>query len=269
MSAKISIVTIVYNGRDVLERTINSVIDQTYDNIEYIVVDGNSNDGTVDIIKRYEDRIHIWISEEDGGIYDAINKGIALASGDIVGIIHSGDYYYKDAIKNVAEIYNSHGDDSVYFGNMEILDPESMHRTKRIVNIKSFFFMRSGMSIPHPSIFIPLKLYEKYGVYDIKYAVASDYDLLFRYIMVNKINFIYIDKILSCFTLGGVSSNILKTAREAHIVRINNGIGKFESSIYLLKSLLFYYIVLIFKAIGAGYVVDMYRRHLIKTHANI
>ncbi len=261
----VSIVTVVFNGEEFLEETIQSVINQSYNNIEYIIIDGGSTDNTVEIIKKYENRISHWISEKDSGIYDAMNKGILQSSGDVIGIINSGDSYNLNTIQLVVDSYKTYGSDFFYFGNVNLINNNKKSKEVRSVNTNSFFFMRSGMSIPHPAVFVPSKVYKKCGLFRLNYSIVSDYDFLYRLTKVCNIKYIYLNKILANFKDGGISSNVKKVVFESHYMRINNGMPYIESGIYLLKALLFYYISVFLHFLNFGFVLRWYRKYIIKT----
>lgn len=198
----ISIITVVFNGEKHLRETIESVIYQNYDNVEYIIIDGGSTDRTIEIIKEFEDKIDYWVSEKDDGLYDAINKGIKLSNGDIIGIINSDDWYHENVFQKIIENYNESV--NIYYGNLNffrnnILDlvaiaPDSLEK------------MNERMIIFHPSTFITSKTYKKYGLYDKTFKITADYELLLRY-YVNNLAFKKIDMIISNFRDGGISSN--------------------------------------------------------------
>ncbi len=263
---QVSIVTVVLNDEKNIKKTINSVLNQTYLNIEYIVIDGGSTDGTLDVIEKYNDKINYWISEKDGGIYDAMNKGILQSSGDVIGIINSGDSYNLNTIQLVVDSYKTYGSDFFYFGNVNLINNNKKSKEVRSVNTNSFFFMRSGMSIPHPAVFVPSKVYKKCGLFSLNYSIVSDYDFLYRLTKVYNIKYIYLNKILANFTDGGISSNVKKVVFESHYMRINNGMPYIESGIYLLKALLFYYISVFLHFLNFGFVLRWYRKCIIKTH---
>jgi glycosyltransferase involved in cell wall biosynthesis len=225
----ISIVTVVFNGEAYLERTIKSVIEQSYDSVEYIVVDGGSSDGTIDIIKKYENQIDYWISESDKGIYDAMNKGIILSQGEIVGLINADDYYQDDVFSAIVSASLSLPADIIY-GDMHTLDGDKKTLSKAHgIGRKNKFFTKSihwivvDMLFPHPSAFIKMNTYKKIGLYDTAYRIVGDYDFMLR-AYVEKLKFHYIPRSLSVFFLGGISvmssRDILK--KELEKARYNN-----------------------------------------------
>jgi putative colanic acid biosynthesis glycosyltransferase len=199
----ISIVTVVYNGEKFLEDTIKSVIEQSYENIEYIIIDGGSTDETVDIIKKYEDKIDYWASEPDSGIYDAMNKGAKLATGDFVVFMNAGDMFYMP--KSVARCVALMSDETKsYFGRAKIYSKkttwlypnENYHKE----NIETFL----KNALPnHQAMFFPKSFYKTYP-YNLKYKVGSDSDYKFQ--AQKECGLLFIDEIVGVFALGGVSS---------------------------------------------------------------
>lgn len=202
MSEKVSIITVVYNNVQTIEQTIQSVLNQTYPNIEYIIVDGGSTDGTVEIIRRYLDRIATFISEQDEGIYDAMNKGIGLASGEIVGILNSDDTYDADAVSCVVENFRSQRADILY-GNALMMDDTIATDMYECSDLEELWYR---MAIPHPATFVKKEIYVKYGTFDTQYQIAADYDLMLR-LYSKGVKFWHIDQVLTYFRRGGVSSS--------------------------------------------------------------
>lgn len=171
----VSIVTVVFNGEKYLEETILSVINQTYDNIEYIIIDGCSTDGTIDIIKKYEDKVDFWVSEKDNGISDAFNKGIQCALGDIVGLINSDDWYEIDAVSLAVEIFLSDANLQVVCGSMNL---HTGSRYRILYSRPKLLCL--GMTIAHPSTFVKMKIYHSFGLFDITLKYAMDYSFFLR-----------------------------------------------------------------------------------------
>lgn len=177
----VSVITVVLNGEKYLEQTIQSVVNQTYDNIEYIIIDGGSTDGTLDIIRKYEDKITYWISEKDEGISDALNKGIKLSSGEIIGIIHSDDYYAsKDVVYDVVNKFNKYENVKAIYGIIDFVDPKTNELELRWGKDCSPNAIRKRMYIPHPTLFCKKEVYENIGYFrkDLKYAM--DYEWAIR-----------------------------------------------------------------------------------------
>lgn len=195
----ISIVTVVFNGEHFLEETIQSVLNQTYDNVEYIIIDGGSTDGTVDIIKKYEDKLDYWVSERDSGIYDAMNKGIKQASGEIIGLINADDYYTKDTLQIVKKEFEK--DIDILYSDFNFLDEDKIIRKKANHKLLSI-----TMSVFHPSVFIRKCIYKKYGYFDSSLKISADYKLLYK-LHKNSLKFKKVDTLLAVMRVGGVSTN--------------------------------------------------------------
>lgn len=195
----VSIITVVLNGEQHLEQTILSVLNQTYNNIQYIIIDGGSTDRSIDIIKTYESKIDYWKSEKDNGIYDAMNKGLAMATGSIIGIINSDDYYLLDSIETIVECDKKANVD-IYYGNMEISGAESLTLKPNIEN------MYKMPSIFHPTCFIKKTVYDNIGSFNSTYKISGDYDFLLRCLKKQMI-FYYVPKTLTVFRPGGLSSS--------------------------------------------------------------
>lgn len=222
---KISIITITYNSEKTLEQTIKSVVDQGYANLEYIIIDGGSKDGTLDIVNKYKDKIAVVVSEKDNGISDAFNKGIKRATGDVIGIINSDDLLAEGALKALSEAFEDNID--VYRGNLLIWDDTN---GTQYVNIPTMHFdiKRNLLSVCHPSTFISRKAYDKWGVYNMDMRYMMDADILFRFYRKGA-TFKHIDRSLAIFRLGGVTSdNWKKKIPEYKKVLKDNGASDWE-----------------------------------------
>ncbi len=201
-NCKVSIITVSYNSSKTIEQTIKSVLGQTYQNIEYIIIDGLSTDGTQQIIEKYLDSIAYFVSEKDEGLYYAMNKGIKKATGDIIGIINSDDWYALDAIENVVNYFKETNAELSY-GKTVIISEDGEETlsggTQPLTNI--------WWEIPfmHSSVFVKKSAYEKYGMFDVDYRLASDCELLLR-LYSSKVKFGYIDKTIAYFRQGGLST---------------------------------------------------------------
>jgi len=198
----ITVVTVVRNGEKTLEETILSVINQTYKNVEYIIVDGASTDGTLDIIKKYEDKIDYWISEPDDGIYDAMNKGIDLATGEYIAMLNSDDWYEHDACETVVKKIKEVKAD-VYYGMMRVIDKQNNKFIYVYAYTDQILYQ---YMIAHPTCFIKKVIYNLYR-YDIKYKSAADYDFMIRLKKTN-CKFIFFEHIIANFRSGGMSCSV-------------------------------------------------------------
>ena len=200
-----SIITICLNSEKTIERTIKSVLNQTCGDYEYLIIDGGSTDETLLIIRKYEPlfagRLH-WISEPDQGIYDAMNKGIRMAQGEIIGIVNSDDYYEKDTLEKVRSSYKGY-DYTIIYGLLRTL----FHGKEKMVYLKSPEFIEEDM-IAHPSCFVTKKIYEEYGSYSLEYPYSADYEFMLRMRNQEKVRYIPIYHVLSNFSVDGASSSI-------------------------------------------------------------
>lgn len=210
---KVSIITVVFNHKDTIRDAIDSVLKQTYKNIEYIIVDGASTDGTIEIIQSYGDKIAEFVSEPDKGLYDAMNKGINLATGDIVGILNSDDFYIDEyVIEKVVKEFEEKDVDSV-FANLAYVKPSNLEKVVR--HYDSSYFNPSrfayGWMPAHPTFFVKKWAYEKYGVYRTDLKISADFDILIRFLYIHKITYSHIQDVLVKMRTGGISSSGIKS----------------------------------------------------------
>ena len=239
-----SLITVSYNSGETIERTIKSVLNQSCKDFEYIIVDGASTDSTMDIVKKYEkifenSNIKFRVtSEPDKGIYDAMNKGIRMSSGILIGIVNSDDYYTDHALEDVKNVADLNPDIGIFHGIMREFDEGG---TVRYIGYSSSVLPQK--MIPHPTCFIRKKVYEENGLYDDSLKYAADYDYILR---ANKkgVKFLLLESVISNFSLMGVSQNSSKAFREGLKVRKNYHVEK-------RISLLFCYI---------KYIILKYRR---------
>jgi len=205
---KVSIITIVFNNKQEIEQTIKSVINQDYSDIEYIIVDGGSTDGTLDIITRYRPSLKKFISEPDRGIYDAINKGIDMASGEVVGLAHAGDMLFDDhVISDVVKSFIDTGADIVY-GNTILVDPVKTEKVLRVCEGGEFVANRflSGWMPSHSSVFIKRAVFHKFGNYRLDLSIAADYELLLRFMYKHFVKSSNYPGLVTRFRVGGISN---------------------------------------------------------------
>ena len=220
-SPLITIITVVYNGEKHLEQTIQSVINQTYENIEYIIIDGGSTDSTLAIIKKYEKHISYWHSEPDEGLYDAMNKGIALAKGELIGMINSDDWYEQDAVKIMATTYLKYPDKDIFHADRYDID-ENGNKKIRKFHPSSFKFKYYGMTYNHPSMFIAKREYSKH-LYNTNLRALSDYQFTLETFLRDKTSIYYIEKSIVNYRLDGISAQLplFQSLQEGFLARKN------------------------------------------------
>lgn len=204
----VSIITVCYNSRETISKSIDSLINQTSHNFEYIIIDGGSTDGTIELIRTYEPLFSNnaipfqWKSEKDDGIYEAMNKGISLSSGTLIALLNSDDWYNPDTIENIIDVHQNHSEIGVFHGIVKFWKNNRMHTLYGA----SENFIERGVFPPHITCFIKKSVYNLIGPYDLKYPIAADYDMLLRIRKVG-VKFLLIEKVLANFSLHGVSSN--------------------------------------------------------------
>jgi len=209
---KVSIITVTYNSSQTLEETVKSVLGQSYDDIEYIIIDGQSVDNTFEIIKSYGDRISKYISEKDNGIYDAMNKGVSMATGDIIGFINSDDKLNaNDCVSEIAKVFQTYNCDVVY-GDKIYTESNNTDKVVRYwkageYNKNNF---KKGWMPPHLSTYIKRDFYEKYGKFRTDFKIAADYELMFRFMYKYNAKSKYLPKIIARMRAGGISNKSLK-----------------------------------------------------------
>ena len=223
---KVSVITVCYNSSKTILDTIKSINQQTYPDIEHIFVDGQSNDSTLEIINENSNRNPIIISESDEGLYYAMNKGVKLATGDIIGILNSDDFFKDNfVLQKIVNQFEITKSDMVY-GNIDYLNSENKivrYWKSSVFKKKSF---SKGWHPPHPSLFIKKKIYDKYGVFNTDLRICSDFELMLRFFEVNNISSSYLDLTTTTMLVGGVSNTlagILRGRKEINIAfKLNN-----------------------------------------------
>jgi glycosyltransferase involved in cell wall biosynthesis len=214
---KISIITPTYNSQKTIKNTIDSIVSQTYNNIEIIVVDGLSNDKTLDIIKEYLGSCDLkFISEKDAGVYDAMNKGIKMTSGEIVGILNSDDFYIDDQVlSDVVDVFENNKDTDIVYGDIVYVDQDDVNKITRVWRAGGFSFdkIKNGWAMPHPAVFVRKKVYEEFGVFRNDLRIAADYEIMLRWFLSNKLKFFYLKRRLTIMREGGLSGRDLKHRR--------------------------------------------------------
>jgi glycosyltransferase involved in cell wall biosynthesis len=203
---KVSIITVTFNSEKYLEDTLVSIFSQSYPDIESIVIDGKSTDGTLSILQKYQNKI-TYISEPDTGIYDAMNKGIELATGDIIGILNSDDVLFDNEIINKV-VYSFSSDVVCVYGNVILVNESNKivrNYSSASFKLKDFEF---GHMPPHPSFYVRKEAFQKFGYYNTSFKISADYDLLLRFLYIHKLKSKYLDFILVKMRDGGISSSI-------------------------------------------------------------
>jgi glycosyltransferase involved in cell wall biosynthesis len=227
----VSIITVVYNNFEYIRDAMESVFSQDYPLIEYIVIDGGSTDGTLDIVDEYRERISVFLSEPDDGIYDALNKGIRLATGDVIGFLHSDDLFAgRNVVTDVAKIFSEQGSDVVY-GDLNYVMKDSQSTVVRHwhAGVFSRNKLRYGWMPPHPSFYVRRELYIRLRGFDLSYRIAADYDSMLRILCNDAVQLVYIPQVLVKMRMGGVSNrsitNIIRKSIEDYRILRSNHIG--------------------------------------------
>lgn len=236
---KVSIITVSYNAVDTIEDTIRSVLAQDYPNLEFILIDGDSKDDTMKVVDKYRGRIARIISESDEGVYDAMNKGIALATGDVIGILNADDTYSHSSVLSTVVSFLSERDIDSCYGDLRYVDRDNPDRIRRYW--KSGAYRRSkflyGWMPPHPAFFAKRSLYEKYGVFNTQLRTSADYELMLRFLYRNEASSRHIPEVLVKMKTGGQSnasySNRLNANREDRKAWELNGLRRPFYTTYL------------------------------------
>lgn len=243
---KITIITVNYNGSKTLSRTIESILNQGHNDIEYIIIDGKSTDNSLEIIKKYENKFrdrgyeYKWISEKDTGIYNAMNKGIKMAKGNVIGILNSDDWYEKESLEIIAKEFEKDESIGIVYGLLRTIKNNKYHEI--VGNYNSY---GNGQ---HPTVFVKKIIYDNYGYFNEKYKIASDSDFLLK-LKNNKIKYKFIEKILANFSIEGISNKaFLKTNLEnIEIFYKNNIYTRKEKNLRIIYIYLVFFIKKILK----------------------
>ena len=229
---KISIITVSFNSAKTIKETIESILIQDYNNIEYIIIDGGSSDETIDIVKSYSEKISYVISEKDNGIYDAMNKGIKAATGDIVGILNSDDFYPNSfVLSNVAKSFKKYNCDAVY-GDLVYVNKKDTTQIKRYWQAGNYNTskIKNGWMLPHPTFFVKKVMYDRYGLYNTDLKSAADYEMILKLLYKENISVHYIPMILVKMRMGGASNstflNRIRANKEDGLAWTKNQLNK-------------------------------------------
>lgn len=228
---KISVITAVHNNRETISTALDSTLGQSGVDIELVVIDGGSTDGTLEVLRSYADRLHVLVSEPDRGIYEALNKGIRCASGDVVGFLHSDDLFADPGVlSRVAAAFDDPGVGAVY-GDLVYVGKENPDQVVRYWRSRVFSRRRLGWGWmpPHPTLYMRRHVYEQHGLFDTSFRIAADYDFILRALGADRVVVRYIPKVLVKMRVGGVSnrslSNIVRKSREDLRALKRNGVG--------------------------------------------
>lgn len=204
---KISIITVCYNSSKTIELTILSVANQTYKDLEFIIVDGDSKDNTIEIVKKHESVISNWISEPDNGLYDAMNKGISMATGDLIGILNSDDTFNSATV--IEEIFAFHKGNNIDASVGNIIQHKEDGSVVRLYSSKNWSpeKLSIGFMPPHPSIFFKKEIFSKFGYYDLNFKIGADYELITRFFLKNNISWKFSGITTTAMLVGGLSSS--------------------------------------------------------------
>lgn len=228
---KVSVITAVRNRAGTIAEALRSVQQQTYADVEHVIQDGGSIDGTLEEITKLADKATSLVSERDSGIYDAINRGISRATGDVIGLLHSDDFFASDGV--LAKVVDAFGDPSVQgvYGDLQYVTADRPMRVVRYWRSGQFTNskLKLGWMPPHPTLYLRREVFEEFGLYDTSFSIAADYDAMLRFMAIGKIKLAYIPEVLVRMRLGGESNRslerILKKSREDYRAIRKNRVG--------------------------------------------
>lgn len=263
----ISIITVVYNGEEYLEQTIKSVLNQSYKKIEYLIIDGGSTDGTISIIKKYESKIDYWVSEPDNGIFDAMNKGIAKTSGELINLLNADDFLEIETVERVVDKFLSVVKPCIIYGHASALDDKNQVAAELYSNLKYW----RGMTINHQAMFVHRDVYDSVGLYNPDYRYAADYDFFIRTFQKN-IPYLFLDKVIVNYRISGQSTGNPECVRESNLINkkyFGNSIKrqKFLIYNYIWQPLKFNFRAFLYYTLGAKRArkfMDIYKRSIQK-----
>lgn len=241
---KISIITVTYNSEKYLEECIKSTFNQDYRNIEYIIIDGSSKDNTLKIIEKNKEKITKTISEPDQGIYDAINKGINLATGEVIGVIHSDDIFTNDfVISKIAKSFIEDEELEAVYADVNFINRENTNKIIRHYSSEFFkpWMFKFGFQPAHPTFYVKKELFEKHGLYRTDLKIAGDFELLLRFILKHKIKYKYVKDIWVKMRVGGVSSSGISsvTKLNSEIIKAHRDNNLYTNKIFIYSKYLF------------------------------
>ncbi len=241
---KVSVITVCFNSDATIRDTLESVLSQSYRNIEHIIVDGGSKDSTMDIIAEYRESLGPVISEPDKGLYDAMNKGIGLASGEIIGILNSDDFYERnDVIEAVSAAFRSDSSLDLVFGDVVFVQPPDLETVSRYYRAGHFrpWKLRFGWMPPHPATFVKKAVYEKHGQYRLDMKISADYEMFVRWLINARLNYRWMNRVIVRMRAGGVSTGGLNSSLilNKEIVRACKENGLYTNLFFVLTKIPF------------------------------
>ena len=234
---RVTLITATYNSGASIKSCLDSVVSQDYDDFEYLIIDGKSSDDTLSIVKDYQQKYSYikLISEKDQGIYDALNKGVVLSEGDVIGFVHSDDLLAsKTVISEIVSTLKNKALDGVY-GDLEYVRKEDTAKVVRFWRSRSFNskLLSKGWMPAHPTLFLKKEVYEKYGKFNLTYQISADYDFMLRVLKDDSLKFGYLPKVITKMRIGGASNgsinNIIKKTKEDYRAIRSNQIGSWFS----------------------------------------
>ena len=240
----VSIITVCFNSEATIRGTLESVRSQYYEKLEHVVVDGASSDGTVNIVNQYRDSVSTVVSEPDRGLYDAMNKGIHHATGDIIGILNSDDFFEnKEVVSAVVRLFEDHPEIDIVFGDVVFVEPDNLERVTRYYKSGHFrpWKLRFGWMPPHPATFVRKGAYERVGKYRLDMRIAADYDMFVRWLLVAGLKWQYLDRVLVRMRAGGVSTSGIRSCIRLNreIVRACRDNGVYTNLLLVLSKIPF------------------------------
>ena len=208
-----SVITVCYNSENTIRQTIDSVLQQTFSDFEYIIIDGGSTDNTMKIVGEYAGKIDKIVHEKDRGIYDAMNKGINIASGYFIGVLNSSDLYSGNRVLECISMLLDNSPYQVTFGNLNFFKGNNFSKIVRRYNSKSFkvWKLKFGWMPPHPSSFMPKQLFDQYGLYDNSFETGADYEFFVRTLLINSVPFKYVNLDIVNMQVGGATTKGIKS----------------------------------------------------------
>lgn len=240
----VSVITVSFNSEATIRGTLESVRNQNYENIEHVVVDGASKDQTISIVNEYREGLGTVISEPDQGLYDAMNKGVSASTGDIIGILNSDDFFESDdVIAAVVKVFENHPEIDVVFGDVVFVEPKNLEKITRYYRSGHFrpWKLRFGWMPAHPATFVRTSAYKRVGMYRQDMRISADYEMFVRWLLVEKLRYEYLPRVLVRMRSGGVSTSGVKSSIRLNreIVRACRDNGVYTNILFVLSKIPF------------------------------